>query len=268
MSNHITHLSFTRLKHLAHSPLRLRAYLDGDERTTKAMDEGSLLDVLLFTPHLFDEQFVVMPDGLKKPTAAQVNAKKPSPDSVEQIREWESFQSSVNGRRAVTVQQVLDAQVLESKIRENSTVAFNGLLNPDFFRFQEKVSFEWMGFYHRGIVDAIGAARSGEDVIWDLKRMGASSGERLVRNQIRSNKYDLQAAIYCHQYDVENKPIRYFVIAVDNEGYVTPFEIGRDAREQAKWEWRKLVKAAHRCNMEGLDMGPEFWADSEGFFHF
>ena len=141
-------------------------------------------------------------------------------------------------------------------------------MNPDKFKFQQPVEFFFKGFKHRGIMDATGIDRNGNAVIWDLKRMGSRSGEQLVRAQIRHNKYDLQAAIYCHLYDLNNIPVDYYIIAVDNEGYVTPFRISKDAREQAAWEWRKLIAAAHRCNMEGLDMGPEFWGDSEGFFNF
>ena len=50
MSKHITHLSFSRLKELNHSPLALQRYLQKTRVATKAMDEGTLLDVLLFTP--------------------------------------------------------------------------------------------------------------------------------------------------------------------------------------------------------------------------
>ena len=90
----------------------------------------------------------------------------------------------------------------------------------------------------------------------------------LVRSQIRNNKYDLQAAIYCYEYDTNDEPIKYYIIAVDNEGYVTPFEVTKDARRKARIEWNALVKAAHHCNMVGLDAGPEFWADQNGFFYF
>jgi hypothetical protein len=90
----------------------------------------------------------------------------------------------------------------------------------------------------------------------------------LVRSQIRNNMYDLQAAIYCQEADLAGEPLKYYIIAVDNEGYVTPFEIGRDAREKARYLWHKLISAAHRVNLEGMDMGCEFWGDSEGFFQF
>ena len=53
MSNHITHLSFTRLKELAHSPLALKRYIEETKKSTRAMDEGTLLDCLLFEPETF-----------------------------------------------------------------------------------------------------------------------------------------------------------------------------------------------------------------------
>jgi len=268
MSNHITHLSFTRLKELAHSPLALKRYIEETKKSTSAMDEGTLLDCLLFEPDTFDTRFFVMPEGLKKPTKAQLEAKKPSPESVAQIAAWEAVQASINGRITITEEQRAEAEFLAESVRNNSTVAFHGLMNPDKFKFQQPVEYFFKGFKHRGIMDATGIDRNGNAVIWDLKRMGSRSGEQLVRAQIRHNKYDLQAAIYCHLYDLNNIAVDYYIIAVDNEGYVTPFRISKDAREQAAWEWRKLIAAAHRCNMEGLDMGPEFWGDSDGFFNF
>ncbi len=253
-ANAITHLSFTRLKNLAHSPMKLRQYIEQKTDRTDAMIEGSLLDCLLFEPEKFDERFFV----IEKPDR-RTNVGKSL---------WQSAIDEAGSRSLITTEQMESANFLNARIRENSTVAYHGLLNPDFFQFQHDVKFFFQGFLHKGVRDAFGRDRNGNLVVWDLKRMGAKSGEKLVRSEIRNAKYDLQAAIYCHEFDEKNEPVKYYVIAVDNDGYVTPFEIGRDAREQIKIEWRKLVSAAHRCNMEGLDMGTEFWANHEGFFDF
>lgn len=266
-NNPITHLSFTRLKALAHSPLALKRYIEETKRRSKAMDEGDLLDVLLFTPDEFDVQFFIMPEGVQKPTSAQVNAKKPSPETLVQIDQWNEVQDSIAGRIVVTGKQVDEANRLAQCVRDNSTVAFHGLLHPDNFKFQVPVGFNFRGFFHKGVKDADGHDRDGNRVIWDLKRMGGRSGESLVRAQIRANMYDLQAAIYTHELDMAGVPVQYYVIAVDNEGYVTPFRITLDAREKARYQWGKLVAAAHRVNMEGMDMGCEFWGDSDGFFN-
>ena len=267
MSKNITHLSFSRLKALAHSPLALQRYIEQTRSATKAMDEGTLLDMLLFTPDKFNEVFYLVPD-VKKPTAAQVNAKKPSNKTLAQIAAWERMIAEKGTRIGISAEQLEEARTLEQAIRNNSTVAFQGLLHPENFKFQVPVEFFYKGFKHRGIKDAEGRDRNGNRVVWDLKRMGGRSGEQLVRAQIRNNMYDLQAAIYCHEADLAGEPLKYYIIAVDNEGYVTPFEIGRDAREKARYLWHKLISAAHRVNLEGMDMGCEFWGDSEGFFQF
>jgi len=266
--NEITHLSFSRLKALSHSPLCLKRYIEQTRTSSKAMDEGTLLDCILFEPESFQDRFFIMPDHIKKPTSAQINAKKPSAETLEQIAVWEGIKERIGKRIVINTEQYNDSTNIAESVRNNSTVAFQGLLHPDNFKFQVTTDFFYKGFKHKGIKDAEGIDRNGKRVIWDLKRMGARSGEQLVRSQIRHNQYDLQAAIYCHKYDIENIPVDYFIIAVDNEGYVTPFKISRDAREKARWQWHRLIAAAHRVNMEGMDMGPEFWGDSEGFFDF
>lgn len=268
MSKHITHLSFSRLKELNHSPLALQRYLSKTRTSTKAMDEGTLLDVLLFTPEKFNEAFYLMPDDVKKPTSVQLNAAKPSEATLAQIARWNEVEAEINGRIVITPQQMADAEFLRDAVENNSTVVFHGLLKRENFTFQPGIEFYYKGFLHRGFADAMGKTRDGVNCIWDLKRMGSRSGESLVRSQIRANMYDLQAAIYCHPYDSEGIPCKYYIIAVDNEGYVTPFEIGRDARDRARFMWDRLIRAAHRCNMEGLDAGTEFWADSQGFFNY
>ena len=232
------------------------------------MDEGTLLDCILFEPITFHDRFFIMPEGIKKPTSSQINAKVPSVDTLKQLAKWEEVQLKIGKRIVINQEQYNDSTNIAESVRNNSTVAFQGLLHPDNFKFQVTTDFFYKGFKHKGIKDAEGVDRNGKRVIWDLKRMGARSGEQLVRAQIRHNQYDLQAAIYCHKFDEINEPVDYFIIAVDNEGYVTPFRISRDAREKAKFQWNRLIAAAHRVNMEGLDMGPEFWADSEGFFDF
>lgn len=253
-SKHITHLSFSRLTELAHSPLALKQYIEGGKTTTAAMTAGSLLDCLLFEPHRLEERFLVI--------------QKVSKVTKEGKQLWADAQEKANGREIVNEEDLAEARFLDTCIRQNSTVAFHGLLNPDFFQFQVPVSFKYGGFDHKGIKDADGNRRDGQKVVWDLKRMGSRSGEQLVRSQIRNNMYDLQAAIYCHPYDTKDESVKYYVIAVDNDGFVTPFEITRDSRNKARILWNKLIKAAARCNFEGLDMGCEFWAEQDGFFYF
>lgn len=267
--NVITHLSFTRYKKLDHSPLALYRYINQADKDTKAKTEGLLLDCKVFTPNDFEKQFFVMPSDIRKPTAAQVNAKKPSAETMKQIERWNDLKLSIGKKKIVTPAQIEHADFLADCFRNNATVAFHGLLNPDFFKFQVPIEFFYKGFKHKGIKDADGHDRNAVRTIWDLKKMGKASGERKVAYEIRSNLLALQGAIYCHPEDEKKEPIQYYVMAIDNEGYVTPFRIGRDARDKARIEWNRLISAAHRLNMdEDLSQGPEFWGDSDGFFDY
>lgn len=250
----ITHLSFSRLTELAHSPLVLKQYIEGVRIETEAMKEGSLLDCLLFEPETFEKRFYEIPKIDRR--------------TKEGRAAFEAAMERKGERLLVTDEQVSDAKFLNECIRSNSTIAFHGLLNPDFFSFQVKTEFAYGGFLHKGIKDADGTRRDGQRAIWDLKRMGSRSGEQLVRSQIRNNMYDLQAAIYCHPFDSTGESVKYYVVAVDNEGFVTPFEITRDSRDKARILWNKLIRAAHECNLNGLDMGCEFWAEQDGFFFY
>lgn len=254
MSAHITHLSFSRLTELAHSPLALKNYIAKVFEPTKAMDEGSLLDCLLFTPEELEKKFLVIEKISKSTTIGK--------------EYFARMEAQSNGRTMVHQEQFDEAKFLCDMISSNATVTYHGLLNPDFFKFQVPCEFFKGGFKHRGIKDADGHDRNGNKVIWDLKRMGSRSGEQLVRSQIRNNMYDLQAAVYCYEFDSNDIPVKYHVVAVDNEGYTTPFEITLDSRRKAGILWNKLIKAAHHCNMVGLDQGCEFWAEKDGFFKF
>ena len=141
MSNLITHLSFTRLKELAHSPLALKQYIEGGKTTTAAMTEGSLLDCLLFTPEDLEKRFLVI-EKLSKAT-------KEGKALWAWAEEEASAKDGQPAREIVTTEQLSEAQMLDVCIRQNSTVAFHGLLNPDFFKFQVPVSFKYGGFEHK-----------------------------------------------------------------------------------------------------------------------
>lgn len=59
---------------------------------SKSKAFGSMLDCLLLTPTQWPKRFAVIPsDAPKKPTKAQINAKKPSPESVAAIEWWDDF---------------------------------------------------------------------------------------------------------------------------------------------------------------------------------
>lgn len=59
---------------------------------SKSKKFGSVLDCLLLTPTQWPKRYAVVPaDAPKKPTKTQINAKKPSPETVAAIEWWDDF---------------------------------------------------------------------------------------------------------------------------------------------------------------------------------
>jgi hypothetical protein len=98
-----------------------------------------------------------------------------------------------------------------------------------------------------------------------LKRFGAKSGVQ-VGFEIRTGGYDLQAAIYCHEFDSQGEECVYYLIAVDNDGYVTPYCITPEARERATGQWEYLCSVARKIDGTNFKQGPEFYAPDGEFY--
>lgn len=59
---------------------------------SKSKEFGTLFDCLLLTPTQWPRRFAVLPaDAPKKPTKSQLNAAKPSPKTIEDIKWWEEW---------------------------------------------------------------------------------------------------------------------------------------------------------------------------------
>jgi hypothetical protein len=267
----VTHLSFTRLKEFAHSPLALHRYIEAGKITTKAMNAGSLLDCLLFTPEQFDDRFYILPSEIKKPTVTQLKAAKPSADTVKQIEAWREVESQIQGRVVISPDEMEKAEELMYAVKNNSTVNYYQLLSPERFQFQEFIEFDFMGYAHRGVIDAFefnAVAEGRTTIFWDLKRFGNKSGEKQVYYAIKDGLYDLQAAIYTYPLRKQGRKVKYLLISVNDDGYVTPFEITSEAIEAAEKHWQILVNGIERARNMMYIPGVEFWAKDNGLFKF
>lgn len=81
-----------------------------EEEETIATLWGNLLDCAVLTPEMMDSRYAVVPDDApKKPTKAQIGAKKPSEDTVAAIAYWKRFNEMHAGKQIITYQQLHDA---------------------------------------------------------------------------------------------------------------------------------------------------------------
>lgn len=97
-------LSKSKLDSFLTSPLNywylhLREGAEGFSETS-SMRIGSMVHkIILEGEEEFDQAYASPPpDGVKKPTSSQLNAKKPSDKTVEQIKAWEDYQESIEGK--------------------------------------------------------------------------------------------------------------------------------------------------------------------------
>ena len=100
-------ISKSGLDLIARSPLHYWSkYLDPDrviEPPTPAMQLGTAIHSAVLEPDLFASDYVVVPEGApRRPTKAQLTAKKPSDDSIAAIEWWREFDSRYGNKTILT----------------------------------------------------------------------------------------------------------------------------------------------------------------------
>lgn len=97
------------------------AHLDYDRRHPKEptanMNLGTAVHTLVLEPETFDAEFAVRPEGLKKPTSAQLEAKKPADKTLQQIEDWQAWERSMEGRIELTAEQVETAKLMAENVK-------------------------------------------------------------------------------------------------------------------------------------------------------
>jgi hypothetical protein len=109
-------VSSSQIKTMWRSALHFWAeYIDPEreeeETSNDAYSLGSLVHTLFLEPHLFESEYLVLPENApSRPTSAQLNAKKPSEDSVAKIAWWAEFDEKLAGRTLITADQLKAAR--------------------------------------------------------------------------------------------------------------------------------------------------------------
>jgi exodeoxyribonuclease VIII len=97
---------------LRKSPAHFWNWLNSEpDKSTPAMNLGTATHTLLFEPHKWSKEILVVPeDAPKKPTKAQLDAKDPKPDTLAQIKWWEEFNKLSEDKCMITGEQKIQAK--------------------------------------------------------------------------------------------------------------------------------------------------------------
>lgn len=103
------------LKDMARSPAHCWAMHHAQNRPERKqrpwMITGPLAHCAVLEPDAMAARYLVVPDDApRRPSSAQWNAKKPSPDSVAAMAWWTEFNARAQGRQIITAEQYATAQ--------------------------------------------------------------------------------------------------------------------------------------------------------------
>lgn len=238
LEDRTTHLSFSSLKAFRQSPQHFLRYKLREFKSTKAMDEGSVIDIVLTEPEAIDKKILILPDDCKLNSKAGVEAYCHELGIVyteSNMRDQAKIVQAAleKEERIIINQDIFDkCENVANKVRLNPA---SGWLFDQDNEFQVPVNFKDLGWNFKGMIDAEmpNICRA------DGKKM-ADSSYQAVRRTVRKMWYDGQAAIYSHR-----DPMPYYVVAYDMQGNVSVTELKQATIDMA---WEEVVKTVDKLD--------------------
>lgn len=205
------------------SPAHLHYMLENpeDKAETPALKFGRIVHSAILEPDTFVEVYAVMPEGLRKPTQAQLKAAKPSDATAKQIAAWEEWTADNAGREIITAEEWDLAQAMRRAVHAHPKAhALLRLGAPEQTTFWEEPN---TGERCKARADWLHGTEA--SVIVDVKTCEDARAVQFAKS-IVNYRYDVQAAHYEEGFDlprfvfiaVEKKPPHgVAVYAVDSE---------------------------------------------------
>ncbi|MCP1679445.1 PD-(D/E)XK nuclease-like domain-containing protein [Kerstersia gyiorum] len=214
-------ISKTGLDRIARSPATYYALtLDPNrppEKERSGQLEGQLAHCAILEPAEFSKRYAVLPnDAPRRPTDAQWNAKKPSPESQTEMDWWRAWEADNTGRVVISAAQYEVAQ------RQAESVCRLPDIREALGAGQPEVSAFWRdpetGVLCRCRPDWTHQAGDAGVVLLDVKTCSDASPGDFAR-QIARKRYDVQAAYYTDGYSLASgRDVLAFVfVAVESD---------------------------------------------------
>jgi len=211
--------------------------------------EGNLAHCAILEADQFEKRYAIVPESApRRPTEAQWNAKKPSPESVAAMQWWASFNERTNGATIITHDQyetALRQAVSVRALPEIGDALASGKLEVSAFWIDEETGAEC-----RCRPDWVHDVRDDAVLLLDVKTYSTASPSEF-RRQVARKRYDVQAAFYSDGYEkASGKQVLGFIfLAVETEWpfAANAFMLDEDSLESGRQKYRANLSTYAYC---------------------
>ena len=253
------------LKGMAKSPAHCFALHLAPDRPkrepTTSMFSGTLAHCAQIEPDAMAARYIVTPeDAPRRPTAAQWNAKKSSPDSVSAMAWWSVFNASAEGLQIVTAEQYATTRAQLAAIQ----------LSPEIAALFATGHGEQSAFWRDSATGLICKCRpdwvhdlpDGRVILVDLKTAADDSPTGFART-VAAMGYHRQAAWYTAGWQAATgRDVAGFIFAAVGSAYpfmATPYALDDETMAQGAEECAELLEQFAACrrsnNWPGYGVG-------------
>lgn len=239
---------------LRKSPAHFWDWLNSEPtESTPAMNLGTATHTLLFEPHKWSKEIMVVPaDAPKKPTKAQLEAEKPKAETIRIIEWWKEFEKKSNGYCVITQEQNEQAKGMVNAVLACDEVV--QLMKHPSARAEvsimAKEHIDGMDIDCKMRCDML--TEDGKTII-DLKTTEDASYDEFSKSFMK-NGYWMQAAHYIATARKAGIPVERFIFiaAEKNAPYIVSLYTLDDKSLQRAFEIReRLLKTLANCMKTG-----------------
>lgn len=240
-------VSNSALKEFARSPWHYRNRVE--KEPTRRMFRGTLAHCAALESDAMAARYIVTPeDAPRRPTAAQWNAKKPSPDSASAMAWWTDFNARAAGREIVSADEYA---VTKAQLAAVLAVPELAALLADCYT---ETSVFWIddatGLYCKARPDVVHTLPDGRVILADLKTTADEAPDAFART-VWNFGYYRQAAHYSKGYmAATGRDVAAFVFAAVSSAppvLAVPYMLDDDAMQRGRESCADLLRRLAEC---------------------
>jgi exodeoxyribonuclease VIII len=229
-----------------------------DDEDTPALSFGSMFHVATLEPDRFTRTYCVLPpDAPSRPTSRQINAKKPSPETLQQIDWWQAWHDNHAGQQTVGAAEYDEALRMADQLRRHRLEFPGGVIitGAELFDLcRKEVTIRWTD-ERTGV-----KCKARLDLLCDEFNFGADlkstqdASQRAFARSVATYRYHQQHVHYTDGAQAAGMPLANFLFIVGERGKVNApavYTIPSEAEEHGRKLRDRGLDTLKRC----LDSG-------------